>query len=232
MNFENQPYQRSNSIGQPICHDNRHSYQQQLYQNQFVRNECHVEPSQITFFNKQNQNFAHDNVNDANSSLNQTKDYVNAFTLTHPGSSEIRQLSNSQSEMPPSFNSDSHLKSGTTSRKTAGFRTYAMKTLHGLLPVAERKKVYSSEVGFTSLMYPDLVECADLVMDLYANLVKGFVFKEWIVDSSSTKSGVEGLIRMFINLHRVKIWKPSVEIRSHIEVFVEPKIRLDLVVRL
>ncbi|KAG9288156.1 hypothetical protein G9A89_000951, partial [Geosiphon pyriformis] len=219
MNFENQPYQRSNSIGQPICHDNRHSYQQQLYQNQFVRNECHVEPSQITFFNKQNQNFAHDNVNDANSSLNQTKDYVNAFTLTHPGSSEIRQLSNSQSEMPPSFNSGleimnnsiqkeqnrsimpiqlqytrknsglnflpadkqidftqnysfqlnqslisqqnpppifgstpfefragiSSVKTLSFRRKTAGFRTYAMKTLHGLLPVAERKKVYSSE---------------------------------------------------------------------------------------
>ncbi|KAG9294605.1 hypothetical protein G9A89_008084 [Geosiphon pyriformis] len=66
-----------------------------------------------------------------------------------------------------------------------------------------------------SLMYPDLVECADLVMDLYVNLVKGFVFKEWIVDSSRIPAqlnpGAEGFVRMFMNLHRVKIWQPSVE---------------------
>ncbi|KAG9298389.1 hypothetical protein G9A89_003894 [Geosiphon pyriformis] len=66
-----------------------------------------------------------------------------------------------------------------------------------------------------SLMYPDLVECADLVMNLYANLVKRFIFKEWIVDSSRIPAQlnprVEGLVRMFMNLHRVKIWQPSVE---------------------
>ncbi|KAG9305579.1 hypothetical protein G9A89_001640 [Geosiphon pyriformis] len=51
-------------------------------------------------------------------------------------------------------------------RKTADFRTYAMMTLDGLLPVAERKKVYNSDYSSTRCLKISEVESSAVTIEI------------------------------------------------------------------